>query len=69
MATSPNRPVNGTERVGLFDTFRRLPRSLAGLVALLPPSPLPPEQNIRVLEAVWFDVAGPHAMQAKPSAS
>lgn len=24
------------------------------------------EQNIRVLEAVWFDVAGPHAMQAEP---
>jgi hypothetical protein len=24
------------------------------------------EQNIGVLEAVWFDVAGPHAMQAEP---
>lgn len=24
------------------------------------------EQNIGVLEAVWFDVAGPHAMQADP---
>jgi hypothetical protein len=24
------------------------------------------EQNIGVLEAVWFDVAGPHAMQAAP---
>ena len=24
------------------------------------------EQNIGVLEAVWFDVAGPHAMQATP---
>lgn len=24
------------------------------------------EQNIGVLEAVWFDVAGPHAMQAQP---
>lgn len=24
------------------------------------------EQNIGVLEAVWFDVAGPHAMQAIP---
>ena len=23
-------------------------------------------QNIGVLEAVWFDVAGPHAMQATP---
>lgn len=23
-------------------------------------------QNIGVLEAVWFDVAGPHAMQAQP---
>jgi len=23
-------------------------------------------QNIGVLEAVWFDVAGPHAMQAEP---
>lgn len=23
-------------------------------------------QNIGVLEAVWFDVAGPHAMQASP---
>ena len=23
-------------------------------------------QNIGVLEAVWFDVAGPHAMQAAP---
>lgn len=25
------------------------------------------EQNIGVLEAVWFDVAGPHAMQADPN--
>lgn len=25
------------------------------------------EQNMGVLEAVWFDVAGPHAMQADPS--
>jgi hypothetical protein len=25
------------------------------------------EQNIGVLEAVWFDVAGPHAMQAEPA--
>jgi hypothetical protein len=25
------------------------------------------EQNIGVLEAVWFDVAGPHPMQAAPS--
>ena len=25
------------------------------------------ETNIGVLEAVWFDVAGPHAMQADPS--
>jgi hypothetical protein len=25
------------------------------------------EQNEGVLEAVWFDVAGPHAMQATPS--
>jgi hypothetical protein len=24
------------------------------------------EQNLGVLEAVWFDVAGPHAMQAEP---
>ena len=24
------------------------------------------EQNVGVLEAVWFDVAGPHAMQAAP---
>jgi hypothetical protein len=24
------------------------------------------EQNLGVLEAVWFDVAGPHAMQAAP---
>lgn len=24
------------------------------------------EQNLGVLEAVWFDVAGPHAMQATP---
>ena len=24
------------------------------------------EQNIGVLESVWFDVAGPHAMQAAP---
>ena len=24
------------------------------------------EQNVGVLEAVWFDVAGPHAMQAEP---
>ncbi len=24
------------------------------------------EQNIGVLESVWFDVAGPHAMQAEP---
>lgn len=24
------------------------------------------EANIGVLEAVWFDVAGPHAMQAQP---
>lgn len=24
------------------------------------------EQNLGVLEAVWFDVAGPHAMQAHP---
>jgi hypothetical protein len=24
------------------------------------------EQNIGVLEAVWFDIAGPHAMQAEP---
>lgn len=24
------------------------------------------EQNMGVLEAVWFDVAGPHAMQAEP---
>lgn len=24
------------------------------------------QQNIGVLEAVWFDVAGPHAMQAAP---
>ncbi|CAN5346340.1 hypothetical protein BH11ACT4_BH11ACT4_16140 [soil metagenome] len=24
------------------------------------------ESNIGVLEAVWFDVAGPHAMQATP---
>lgn len=24
------------------------------------------ESNIGVLEAVWFDVAGPHAMQAMP---
>ena len=24
-------------------------------------------QNIGVLEAVWFDVAGPHAMQATPA--
>jgi len=23
-------------------------------------------QNIGVLESVWFDVAGPHAMQAEP---
>jgi hypothetical protein len=25
------------------------------------------EQNSGVLEAVWFDVAGPHAMQAEPT--
>lgn len=25
------------------------------------------EQNLGVLEAVWFDVAGPHAMQADPN--
>lgn len=25
------------------------------------------EQNLGVLEAVWFDVAGPHAMQATPA--
>jgi hypothetical protein len=25
------------------------------------------QQNIGVLEAVWFDVAGPHAMQADPA--
>ncbi|MDI2098471.1 SseB family protein [Ruicaihuangia caeni] len=25
------------------------------------------EQNLGVLEAVWFDVAGPHAMQAEPA--
>ncbi|PRY67447.1 hypothetical protein B0I08_10653 [Glaciihabitans tibetensis] len=24
------------------------------------------QQNVGVLEAVWFDVAGPHAMQAAP---
>jgi hypothetical protein len=25
------------------------------------------ETNVGVLEAIWFDVAGPHAMQAAPS--
>jgi len=25
------------------------------------------EQNIGVLESVWFDVAGPHPMQAQPA--
>lgn len=25
------------------------------------------EQNLGVLEAVWFDVAGPHPMQAEPA--
>jgi hypothetical protein len=25
------------------------------------------QQNEGVLEAVWFDVAGPHAMQADPA--
>ena len=38
---------------------RVLPYDAATLLEFL-------EQNLGVLEAVWFDVAGPHAMQAEP---